>query len=397
MYTIKVALLHHVNPSDELLKKGKKALHKILQACSYTITDKNPDLLFFISGGSEQGAIRYISEDRFPLLLADKENNAFAAASEVLAWCKNRNIPSKLFIYTNPDALNEISEYIHVKRALASLDNKTIGLIGTSSDWLINSTVEAENLKKVTGITLKAFPWVSMPDYKEYECPDKFYNAFSNTSHEKLEGSGKVYAMFHDHIRKEDLKGITVECFSLVQRDHITACLPLALINSEDIPAACEGDTVSLAGMMIIQALTGSIPWMANIVEIGDEDITFAHCTIPRNMLSSHYITTHYETGEGTAVKGVIEDGKYTIIRFNKDLDQIFVTEATTMPCEDILEACRTQAKFAINKNDAKLLKDKPLGNHHLIVKGWYGNILKKMAEVMQLNDNQGGCPKITW
>ncbi|PLW99933.1 MAG: hypothetical protein C0593_02095, partial [Marinilabiliales bacterium] len=139
------------------------------------------------------------------------------------------------------------------------------------------------------------------------------------------------------------------------------------------------------------------IPWMANIVEIGDEEITLAHCTVPQNLLQSHYVTTHYETGVGTAVKGIMGEGKYTIVRFNNSLNQVFVTEAETLPHEDMMEACRTQIRLAINKNDAKLLIEKPLGNHHLLVPGWHGHVLKKMAEVMQMNDNLGGCPKITW
>ncbi len=395
MYSIKVALLHHENPSNELLKKGEKALHYILQAHPYTITEEDPDILFFISGGSEQGSLQYFADDTFPLLLAQKENNAFAAATEVLAWCKGKGIPARLFNYSHPDTVNELTEYIHVKRALASLNNKTIGLIGEASKWLINSTVPAETIKDVTGLILKSFPWTAMPDYKEYECPDKFYIAFPGTSHDMLEGSGKVFAMLNEFVKKEKLKGLTVECFSLVKKNHITACLPLALLNNDGIPAACEGDTVSLVGMMILQALTGEIPWMANIVEIGDNHVTLAHCTVPQNMLSDHYITTHYETGEGTAVKGLIEEGKYTIVRFNNNLTQVFISQGETVPLDNIVEACRTQVKLAINKNDAKLLKDKPLGNHHLIIKGWYAHILKKMVEIMQIN-NLGAYPKIT-
>jgi len=397
MITIKVALLHHVNPSEALIKKGEKAVHEIFQACSYTITDKNPDVLFFISGGSEQNALEYVKNDPLPLLLADKENNAYAAAIEVLAWCKGHNMPARIFHYAHPDSLNEIIEFIRVKRALESLKGQHLGLIGEPSDWLINSTVDPKVLQEKTGMILKQYPWPKMPDYNHYQSPDRFYNAFSNASHKMLEGSGKIYAMLEEHIRKEDLKGISVECFSLVQKDKVTACLPLALLNNDDLPAACEGDTVSLAGMLILKALTGKIPWMANIVEIGDEEITLAHCTVPQNLLQSHFVTTHYETGVGTAVKGIMEEGKYTIVRFNKNLDQVFVAEAETLPHEDMMEACRTQIRLAINKNDAKLLIEKPLGNHHLLIPGWHGHVLKKMAEVMQMNDNLGGCPKITW
>ncbi len=397
MITLKIALLHHQNPGSNLIQKGKKQLHQIFQACSYTITDKKPDILFFISGGSEQNALEFLKNDRFPLLMAGKENNALAAAIEVYAWCKDQQKPAALFNYQHPDALNDVKEYVMVKRALESLKNKNIGIIGQPSDWLINSTVSPEKIKNITGLNLKQYLWPQMPSFEAFDCPDSFLTKFSGSSNNTLEGSGKVYAMLKAHLHREHLDGITVECFSLVKEKHVTACLPLALLNDEGTPAACEGDTVSLVGMMILQALTGKIPWMANIVEIGDDHITLAHCTVPMDLLSDHYITTHYETGEGTAVKGHLQNGKYTLVRFNKHLDQLFVSEATTLEGTELAEACRTQVTFAVNKNDAKLLKEKPLGNHHLILPGWYANILKKMAEIMQLNDNLGGCPKITW
>lgn len=394
---IRIALLHHRNPDITLIQRGKDLCDIMFAAHSYKIVDTNPDILLFISGGSEMSAIDYIENDRFPIMVAGPWNNAWAAATEVLSLIQLQGKSARLYNYEHPDTLNHILEYIKIKQQLQHLSGQKIALIGTVSDWLVNSSIEPELLKKTTGLILKKMPWDTLPDYADYQCPDKFLSSFTKTNFATLKESGKVYALFNDIINKEDLRGITVECFSLVTRDKITACLPLALINTEQIPAACEGDIVSLVGMKIIQAITGSIPWMANTVMVHKETVDFAHCTVPLNFLKGFHITTHYETGEGTSIKGSLNEGKYTLIRFNSTLTKVFLSEVSTLEDPKMQQACRTQITFNINKNDAQLLREKPLGNHHLILSGHWARYIEKAANVLSMETNLSGCPKVTW
>ncbi|HPE87473.1 MAG: hypothetical protein PHT77_09600 [Bacteroidales bacterium] len=388
MDPIRIALVHHKQPENTLLQHGEQLAHLLFGAHSYCITAHNPEVLLFISGGSEQQAVSYCKKNNFPLLLAGSENNAFAAATEVLSYCHEKKIWAKRFSTNHPDAINEILEYIWVIRQLTALRNQTLGLIGDVSDWLVNSIVAPRRLEQVTGMKIKHFPWHTLPDPEKETCPENFLAAVTHAPFQSIYGSGSLYGLLKSLILTHQLAGVSVECFSLVTKKQITACLPLALLNAEGIPAACEGDMISLAGMMLIKAVTGHLPWMANIVMVQDNEIRFAHCTIPLNMPESQIITTHYETGMGTAVKGRLQQGNYTLVRFNSPLTRVFIAEAVTKAAPEIPEACRTQLVLELNKSEAQLLMDKPLGNHHLIFPGHYAHRLQKMAEVLNLATN---------
>ena len=79
-------------------------------------------------------------------------------------------------------------------------------------------------------------------------------------------------------IGSHKLDAITVECFSLVQENEVTACLGLSWLNDKTIPAGCEGDLCSILGMMLMKEMNGNMPWMANVASIKGNEVLFAHC-----------------------------------------------------------------------------------------------------------------------
>lgn len=90
---------------------------------------------------------------------------------------------------------------------------------------------------------------------------------FTNFDPATLEDTAKVYSLLKEVIEEEGLSAISVECFSMVMRDKFTACLPLAVLNSKNVVATCEGAICSMLGKMLIRAITNEIPWQANIAE----------------------------------------------------------------------------------------------------------------------------------
>ena len=76
-------------------------------------------------------------------------------------------------------------------------------------------------------------------------------------------------------IKEKGFSAISVECFSMVMQDQVTACLPLAVLNRKNIVAACEGDICSMTGKMLIRSIAGEIPWQANVAEIKDENLSW--------------------------------------------------------------------------------------------------------------------------
>jgi len=134
---------------------------------------------------------------------------------------------------------------------------------------------------------------------------------------------------------------------------------------------------------MLIRAIAGEIPWQANVADIKEEIILFAHCTAPLNALKSFDLTTHFETNVGTAIKGKFEKQKIGVFRVNNILDRYMLLQGDIINTPEYDFGCRTQIEFRTTKVQAKLLKDQSLGNHHLIFPAKHIPLLERLMQVL--------------
>lgn len=384
--TNSIAYLSYNNDDLELMNRSKQILDDFFNPESYVLNSDEGQLLFIASGGSEQNAERLTTEHQNIILLCHRENNSFAAAMEIAAFLRAQNKRASIIDIFASSAFSEFEELQKVNRALEALSKQKAALIGEVSDWLIISDVNTQLVKERLGIELMHLPWSKLPDYREKESSAEFLEYFPGVNPEKLKETAKVYSLLQEVIEENSLSAISVECFSMVVRDRVTACLPLAVLNKKNKVAACEGDICSMLGKMLVAAVAEEIPWQANIAEIKDETILFAHCTAPLNVLKSFDITTHFETNCGTAVRGKFEKQRMGVFRVNNKLDKYTLLEGDIINTPDYDFACRTQIELRVEKKQAKLLKDKSLGNHQLIFPAKYIAIMERMMQVLEIS-----------
>jgi len=367
---MKVALIAFPGAPEEIIKRGEKILKSKLDSINLEISDKNPEALFVISGGSENQAKSILQDSKRMLILAMTENNSYAAATEIKSYCNQSNVGSVLYNIENEiDIQNKVESYIKSNKALNNLSKTKVGLIGDVSEWLISSNINKEVLKDKLGLELEKISWNDFPKYDTFPVNQDFLNHFKDSGFD-LKDSSRVYNLLQDIIAKKQLDAITVECFPLVRESAVTACLALSLFNTHSIAAGCEGDITSIAGKLIVKELTNQVPWMANLAGIEEDRVFFAHCTIATDLVSDYKINTHFETNEGTAVQGQFKSESVTIFRLNNALNKAFVSYGRIVDRPDRNDSCRTQIKVEIPTADIQKLKDNPLGNHHLIIPG---------------------------
>jgi L-fucose isomerase-like protein len=336
---------------------------------------------FFLTGGTERKAIDHVLQGRFYLLIGSQYNNSYASATEVKAYLNEKNISSLLLDEEETITKAILDDFVTVKAALNNLKGKKLGLIGQISDWLISSEVPAEVLDRKLGINLDIVPWEELAHFSEFKASDSFINDFSDKSNIDLTKTSQVSELLTHTIQSRNLDAITVECFPMVMKDKVTACLPLARFNNNGIPAGCEGDLTALSGMMLCKELTGIVPWIANTNKVTDELCLFSHCTIAPGLVSEFSVKTHFETGLGTAIQGDFKDDVVTIFRFNRHLSKAFIATAAITGRPKSEAACRTQIEVKLTPNEVKLLRQQPLGNHHLIVPGDFKRIFEFTCE----------------
>lgn len=369
MRSLRMALLAFEGAGAEFYARGRQRIMRQLSSIPIEFVETTPDALCFLSGGSEANATTLLTPGKLHLLFADKEGNAYAAATEVQAYARQRGYQSLLFDVEDDEFLASLQRVVQAMQGLEQLRGQRLGLIGQVSDWLVASRIEADVLRSVLGIELVQIPWNALPSYHAQPPAPEVLAAFQSADHNLTE-TAKVHSLLKQVIEQERLNAITVECFSLVQGHAVTACLSLAAFNASGFPAGCEGDLVSIAGMMFVQAMTGIVPWMANTVQVKPDRGWFAHCTIAPTLLNEMTVTTHFETGKGTAIQGAFAADEVTLFRLDASLRLAFLTSGVVLSRPRDEHACRTQIEIGLSPQASKLLRSSPLGNHHLICPG---------------------------
>ena len=176
---------------------------------------------------------------------------------------------------------------------------------------------------------------------------------------------------------------MTIRCFDIVKACGTTSCLALALLNDEGIVAGCEGDMQTLMSMLLVKKICGAEAFMANPSLLTETTTMLAHCTIPLNMCDDLTIRSHFESGIGVAVQGVLPLTDYTIFKWGgPKLDRYFVAEAQAVETPYSNHFCRTQ--ITLNVDLRPYLLKHSIGNHHVIIKGRHSKKIRHFLSTIR-------------
>jgi len=344
---------------------------------------------FVITGGTERQILdlqqkrsaQYPEEE--VVLLAHAGNNSLPACLEVLARLQQDGINGKI-IYL-PEAKYR-AESLRQPNIRSFSDNQTlsgkrIGMIGTPADWLVASSPTAETVKaalgaEVIGIELDELKQLFHQIGKEQVIGmvNDFIEkaaAVREASLNEIYDNMRIYLAMKTLISKYNLDAVTVRCFDLVLDLKTTGCFALSRMNDEGIIAGCEGDLVSTLGMMWAKEKSGKLPWMANPAQLDlkENSLTLAHCTVPCNLVSNYKIRSHFESGIGVGIQGDFPRQEVWMFRLGgRNLDKIWQAKGKIIQTGNDENLCRTQIKVKLNDEYSvqDLLKE-PLGNHLVV------------------------------
>ena len=341
-------------------------------------------IIFIKSGGVERKFKQIFKQIKGPyLLLSSGLHNSLAASLEIASFLKQKGKRVEI-IHGDSDyiarRIKELRKIFQVKNKLVSIK---LGVIGKPSDWLIASDVDYLKVKETLGISLIDIEMDEL--IKEIDRGHHFAHPKLNDIKNKgfdnksIDGALKIYNGFKTIVNKYKFNGITVRCFDLLEIYKNTGCLGLSLLNDEGIMAGCEGDIPALISMVILHYLTDEPVFIANpsSVDINQNEIILAHCTLPLNMPDEFYLKTHFESDLGVGIKGNIKEGKATIFKLSRDGKEYFVSGGEIIENLNSENLCRTQIRFRMNEG-VKYFLQNSLGNHHLICKGDYSKMVRE-------------------
>jgi len=318
-------------------------------------------------------------------MIADGRNNSLAAALEILTYLGNNGMEGRIVHGTNDEIISAIVE----AHGHAPLQGR-IGLFGQPSDWLIASGVDRDYLRQHYGIEvvdidlqrlingIKTIPQAEAD--KIAQDIVKRAKAIREPSNNDILEAAKAYLAIKEICKEEHLDALTIRCFDIVKACNTTSCLALALLNDEGIVAGCEGDMQTLMSMYLAKRLCGEAAFMANPSQLTDSSSMLAHCTIPLTMCDETIIRTHFESGIGVAIQGLLPLTDYTLFKWGgPQLDRYFVTEAKAIETPYSDHFCRTQITLDVNLKP--YLLQHSIGNHHVIIRGRHAETIRKFMQ----------------
>ena len=321
-------------------------------------------------------------------MIADGRNNSLAAALEILTWLGNNGMEGRIVHGTNDEIVSTLVETY----GRTSLQGR-IGLFGQPSDWLIASGVDRDFLRQRYGIETIDIDLKRVEDGIKNASKDeaekiaqdmlKRAKTVREPSSADMIEAAKAYLAIKHICQEERLDAMTIRCFDIVKTCSTTSCLALALLNDKGIVAGCEGDMQTLLSMFLAKRLCGEAAFMANPSQLTDETSMLAHCTIPLTMCDETVVRSHFESGIGVAIQGLLPLTDYTLFKWGgPKLDRYFVTEAKAIETPYSNHFCRTQ--ITLNVNLKPYLLQHSIGNHHVIIRGRHADVIKAF---MQAND----------
>ncbi|MCW8983932.1 MAG: hypothetical protein OQK55_01210, partial [Thermoanaerobaculales bacterium] len=298
--------------------------------------ENSPIFLLVATGGSEQVILEWWAERRGTRaaeslsLIAHPGNNSLPASLEVLARLQQDGALGRIFYLKGPDdasGLQEISDAVRDMEVRRALQRARIGVVGTPSDWLVASSPDASTIRAAWGPTVvpvemdevvTALEAISDADLEPH------LEAFVSGATEVREPAPadlrdvtRIYLALQHIVADHRLDALTVRCFDFVQHQRTTGCFGLAQLTDEGVIAGCEGDLVSTVGLLWAHKLLGVTPWMANPARLDSENNTLwlAHCTVPRTLVASYGLRSHFESGLGVGIQGTLPTGPVTLLR----------------------------------------------------------------------------------
>ena len=392
VYSEVVSSLHERDALRGLLGDFAAALDRLggTPARSAAENPALPLVVLVATGGTERLVLEALAPRPADpvLLLAHPGHNSLAAALEVLALVQREGRVGQIVYLEGPHdepALARLGAVVHEIGSLLALRRCRIGLVGRPSDWLVASSPTAELVRARWGATLIELPIERLRSAVEQASAADDSALVRNwlqgaerviePSPEAVTLASRVHRVLRELAREERLDALTVRCFELVSMLGTTGCCALAELNDQGVVAGCEGDVPSVLAMQWVKLLCGSAAWMANPTRVDHARrlLLLAHCTVPRSLVRSYRLRSHFESGSGVGIQGVLPPGPVTLLRIGgASLERLWLAEGMLERNTDHTDLCRTQVEVHLEGAALEALLCAPLGNHLVLVPGHY-------------------------
>ena len=306
------------------------------------------------------------------------------------------------FIYgpvSDPQAQRRLGAFTGAVRAIAYLREATIGVIGMRPDGFQIAGFDELAVKKVFGTEITK---ISMYEFtntiraveekdvdRDMEIQKKIFDIPAKGLTE-ARGLSRVYLAVKKVAQERNLQSYAPDCWpELRDNDHTPICPANGRMNAEGVMASCECDVDGSLTLMLEYALSGTTPWMADFVNLIQENDTllFWHCGNGPHDLSNGKPKIEQVFG-GPAQVHSLKAGTATVCRLNSIRGEFTMHAGVgeVVAGEPLLKGTNLTIRMkGGNMKFVESLLANGIPHHNALVYGNYLEELKEFASLMKI------------
>jgi len=224
-------------------------------------------------------------------------------------------------------------------RALAQLAGGRITVIGKHPDGFDTCEYDESLLDRLAGMNVETVQLDQLFDRARaidagrvaavHAAAAAELHGLDAVNQEQLDRSFRVFCALQDVRRDSGASGLAVRCWPEMFTEYgCAACGPMAMMNQQRVPSACEADVNGSITQLLLQELSDAPAWMADLVDITPADDTAVvwHCGLAplsmRDPAAAAEATIHTNRRMPLLHQFPIKPGRITLARLSRARNQ---------------------------------------------------------------------------
>lgn len=312
--------------------------------------------------------------------------------------------------YGMPDddaVLDEVSDFARAAFIKSRLAKTRLGILGGRAISAYPTTADPIQIKKIFGVEVEHIDQMILLQKAEKMSSEECGRILKNIREKygsvevpenTLEKCVRVYLALKEIIMQYDLDMISVKCIGEFMDSYTSCCLALSMLNDEGCVCGCQCNINAIISGYILTKLSGSPHFFGdvNMVDVKESTARMINCgSVPGRLAENRkdiHIVEQYAymgAGRGACTYFCCKEGSVTFGTLGRKEGQyvMHIAEGTAFkkPLAE-LESVRTwaQAFIKLHCDPVKFYKNLRC-NHSVFVYGNYGNVLRKLCELLDI------------
>ncbi|MCZ8130504.1 MAG: hypothetical protein O9284_04300 [Steroidobacteraceae bacterium] len=220
-------------------------------------------------------------------------------------------------------------------------------------------------------------------------------HGLDEVNQEQLDKSFRVFCALQDVRNETNAKGLAVRCWPEMFTEYgCAACGPMAMMNQDRVPSACEADVNGSITQLMLQELAGEPAWMADLVDItpANDTAVLWHCGLAplsmRDPEADAQATIHTNRRMPLLHQFPIKPGKVTLARLSRAKNEVklMIASAEVVRAPMAFTGCSGTVKFAKPAGEVeRTIIEEGLEHHFALAYGDHKPALEAIAKQWNL------------